>query len=77
VTVPQTPPRLDPAPPAQQAGGPVQRGLLALVVLVALVVGVPELVASARTGSVDLATVFYPVVLVSAGLLAWTRRTGS
>jgi hypothetical protein len=68
-----TPSTQQPAPP----GRGTQSALLALVLLVGLVVGVPELVASARNGSVDLATVSYPVILVSAGLLAWTRRTGS
>jgi len=71
VTSPRT--QQPPAPP----GRGTQSALLALVLLVGLVVGVPELVDSARSGSVDLATVFYPVILVSAGLLAWTRRTGS
>ena len=51
--------------------------LLGLVVLVCGVVGVPEVVESLRDGSVDLATVFYPVLLVAFAGLAWTRRAGS
>jgi hypothetical protein len=51
--------------------------LLGLVVLVCGVVGVPEVVATLREGSVGLATVFYPVLLLAFAGLAWSRRTGS
>ena len=51
--------------------------LLGLVVLVCGVVGLPQVVDSLREGSVELATVFYPVLLVAFAGLAWSRRTGS
>ena len=51
--------------------------LLGLVVLVCGVVGLPQVVATLRDGSVELATVFYPVLLVAFAGLAWSRRTGS
>lgn len=54
----------------------VQRALVALVVLVAAAIGLPQLVESVREGTVELATVFYPVLLVAFAVLAWTRRTG-
>ena len=51
--------------------------LLALVVGVCGVVGLPQVVATLQDGSIELATVFYPVLLVAFAALAWTRRTGS
>jgi hypothetical protein len=51
--------------------------LLGLVVLVCGVVGLPEVVASLREGSFELATVFYPVLLVAFAGVAWSRRTGA
>ena len=51
--------------------------LLGLVVLVCGVVGLPQVVETLRDGSVELATVFYPVLLVAFAGLAWSRRTGS
>ena len=69
------------APDEQRETTPRDRvveGLLtALVVLVCGVIGLPQVVESLRDGTVELATVFYPVLLVAFGVLAWTRRTGS
>ena len=55
----------------------VEALLLGLVVLVCGVVGLPEVVDTLQEGSIELATVFYPVLLVAFAALAWTRRTGS
>ena len=62
---------------ASRAERVVEGVLLALVVLVCGVVGLPQVVETLRDGSIELATVFYPVLLVAFGVLAWTRRTGS
>ena len=55
----------------------VESVVIALIVLVAGAVGVPSLVAALRDGSVELATVFYPLILVAVVALAWNRRAGS
>ena len=65
-------------PPVRDRRERVVEGLLlGLVVLVCGVVGLPQVVGTLRDGSVELATVFYPVLLVAFAGLAWTRRTGS
>ena len=54
----------------------VEGALMALIVVLAAGVGAPELVQSVRDGSIDLGTVFYPVMLTAIAALAWTRRAG-
>jgi uncharacterized membrane protein len=55
----------------------VEGVIIALIVLVAGSLGLPSLVEALREGSVELATVFYPVMLVAVVALAWNRRAGS
>jgi hypothetical protein len=54
----------------------VEAALIALIVLLAGALGATELVQSLRDGSIELATVFYPVIVVATAALAWTRWTG-
>jgi uncharacterized membrane protein YczE len=53
----------------------VEAVVLALTVLLAGLLGVGSLVTAVREGTVELATVFYPVLLGAIATLAWTRRT--
>ena len=55
----------------------LQGALIALAVGLAGLLGVLSLVEALREGTVDLATVFYPVLLCALASLAWTRRTGA
>ena len=55
----------------------VQGALIGLAVVLAGLLGVTSLVEALREGTVDLATVFYPVLLAALATLAWTRRTGA
>jgi hypothetical protein len=55
----------------------VEGALLGLLLVVALVIGAPEVLDSLRDRSVDLGAVFYPVIVVAAAALAWTRRARS
>jgi len=55
----------------------LQGGLIVLTVALAGLLGVTSLVEALREGTVDLATVFYPVLLGALAALAWTRRTGA
>ena len=54
----------------------VEAGLVTLVVVLAACLGLPALVEGVREGTVELATVFYPVLLGAFAVLAWSRRTG-
>ena len=54
----------------------VERALLGLTVLLAAALALPSLFTALREGSVELATVFYPVMLGAIAVLAWTRRAG-
>jgi hypothetical protein len=54
----------------------VEGSLVALVLVMAAVLGIPQLFEAVRDGDIDLAAVFYPVLLVAFGVLAWTRRDG-
>jgi hypothetical protein len=76
VTTPELSPEEPRATLVQRLERMVEATVVALVVLLAALLGLPELVESVREGSVELATVFYPVMLVAFGVLAWTRRAG-
>lgn len=50
--------------------------LLGLVVTGLGVLALPPVLESLREGSLELASVFYPVLLAAFAGLAWSRRTG-
>jgi len=54
----------------------VEGALLALVLVLAAGLSLPELADIVRERSVDLGAVFYPVVLIAFAGLAWSRRSG-
>jgi hypothetical protein len=54
----------------------VEGGLIAAILVLAGVLGGPELLQSLREGSVDLGAVYYPVLVVAVATLACTRRSG-
>jgi hypothetical protein len=70
-------------PPREEQGDPRERErvlelvLLGLVVGVVAVLGLPSVVTSLREGNLDLAAVFYPLLLAALTGLAWSRRAGS
>ena len=63
--------------PARTRSQVAEGVLIALTAVLAAVLAVPSLVAAARDGSLDLAAVFYPVLLVAIATLAWGRRSGA
>jgi hypothetical protein len=69
-------PELTPEGPDTRRERLVESALMGLIVLLAAVLGGPLLVDSLREGSIELGTVFYPVVLGAIATLAWSRRTG-
>ena len=56
---------------------PVGPLLTGLVVVVVVVLGVPAIWNSLRTGHIGLETIFYPVLGVAFGYLAVSRRGGA
>ena len=71
-------PDLPPTPPDQGQDPRERERLLELVLLGLVVVGVavlglPPAVAGLRDGSLDLAAVFYPLLLAACAGLAWSR----
>lgn len=66
--------RPEPAPSAR-VERVVEGVAIALIVVVAAVVGLPSLLEMVREGDADLAAVFYPVMLGAVVALAWTRRS--
>ena len=54
----------------------VEHALIVLIVVLAGALALPSLVTALREGSIELATVFYPVMLGAIAVLAWNRRAG-
>ena len=71
--VPATPEPQEPQEQAPDRERLLERVLLAMVVVAVAVVGLPPAVAGLRDGSIELAAVFYPLLLAACAGLAWSR----
>ena len=53
----------------------VEGVLIALIVVLATYLGTSDLLRTLSGGSLTLADIFYPLIVLAIGGLAWTRRT--